>query len=76
MNQSQGMRKKVDIMKEEITTEDPITQEVLVEVIDISHLLTQQGSFMHLNIQGAFHKSLILDIKEKDMSWREYDVEA
>jgi hypothetical protein len=39
------------IMKEEITTEDPVTQEVLVEFIDIDHLLTQQGSFMHLNVQ-------------------------
>jgi hypothetical protein len=41
MDQAQDMRKKEDIMKGEITTEDPVTQEVLVELIDISHLLTQ-----------------------------------
>jgi hypothetical protein len=69
MDQAQDMRKKVDIMKEEITTEDPVTQEVLVELIDITHLLTQQGSFMHLKIQGAVQKCLLLGIKEEDMSW-------
>jgi hypothetical protein len=51
MDWAQDMRKKIDITKEEITIEDPITQEVLVQFIDIGHLLNQQGSFMHLKIQ-------------------------
>jgi hypothetical protein len=35
-------------MKEEITTEELVIQEVLVELIGNTHLLTQQGNFMHL----------------------------
>jgi hypothetical protein len=69
MDQVQDMKKKEYIMKEEITTEDPVTQEVLVGVIDITHLLTQLEIGMHLKIQGAVHKCLMLDIKEEDMSW-------
>jgi hypothetical protein len=48
MDQTQGRRKKVDIMKEEINTEDSIIQEVLLELININRLLTQQGYFMHM----------------------------
>jgi len=39
-------------MKEEITTKDPFTQEVLVDIIEITHLFNQHGIFMHLRIQG------------------------
>jgi hypothetical protein len=48
MDQTQGRRKKDDIMKEEITTKDLVIQEALAEIRDITHLLTQQGYFMHL----------------------------
>jgi hypothetical protein len=34
-------------MKEEMIVEDLIIQEVLAELIDTTHLLTQQESFMH-----------------------------
>jgi hypothetical protein len=48
MDQTQDRRKKVDIMKEEITTKEMVIQEVQEELIDITHLLTQQGNFIHL----------------------------
>jgi hypothetical protein len=48
MDQTQGKRKKVDIMKEEINAEDIVILEVLEEIKNITHLLTQQGNFMHL----------------------------
>jgi hypothetical protein len=70
MDQAQDMRKKADLMQGEITIEDPGTQEVLVELKDITtHLLIHPGSFMHLKSQGATHKCLLLGIKEEDMSW-------
>jgi hypothetical protein len=50
MDQTQNRRKREDVMKEEITVEELVIQEVLVELIDITHLPTQQGNFMHLNI--------------------------
>jgi hypothetical protein len=37
-------------MKEEMIMEELAIQEVLEELIDITHLLTWQGSFMHLKI--------------------------
>jgi hypothetical protein len=37
-------------MKEEMTVEELVIQEVLAELIDITHLPTQQGNFMHLKI--------------------------
>jgi hypothetical protein len=37
-------------MKEEMTEKELVIQEVLVKIIDITHLPTQQGNFMHLNI--------------------------
>ena len=46
MDHTQDRRKKTNIMKEEITTEDLDIQEVLAELIDIIHLLTQQGNFI------------------------------
>jgi hypothetical protein len=49
MDQAQDERKKEDIVKEDITTIELFIQEVLVELIDITHL-TQQGNFMHHNI--------------------------
>jgi hypothetical protein len=44
------MRKREGIMKEEITTEEWVIQEVLVELRYITHLLAQQGNFIHLKI--------------------------
>jgi hypothetical protein len=35
-------------MKEEITIEELVIQDMLEELIDITHLLTQQGNLMHL----------------------------
>jgi hypothetical protein len=72
MDQVQDRGKKEDNMKEEITTEEPVIQEGLVELIDITHLLTQLGSLMHLRIQGAVQKCLLSDIKEEDMSGMVY----
>jgi hypothetical protein len=37
-------------MKEEMIVEELVIQEVLAKLIDITHLPTKQGSFMHLNI--------------------------
>jgi hypothetical protein len=44
------MRKREDVMKEEMTTKELVIQEVLAEPIDITHLPTQEGNFMHLKI--------------------------
>jgi hypothetical protein len=67
MDQAQDTRKKTDIIEEEITTKHLVTQKVLVELIEISHLLTQQGIFMHIESQGEVHKCFMLGIKEEDM---------
>jgi len=66
MDQTQDMRKKEDIMKEEITTKELVIQEELEELIDVTHLLTHQGICMHLYL---LHKWLMLGIKEKYMNW-------
>jgi hypothetical protein len=50
MDQTQNMRKREDVMKEEMTAKDMVIQEVLEEIIEITHLLTHQGIFMHLKI--------------------------
>ena len=50
MDQTQNKRKREDVMKDEITTEDLVIQVVLEKIIDITHLPTQQGNFMHLKI--------------------------
>jgi hypothetical protein len=50
MDQTQDRRKRVDIMKEEITIEGMVIQEVIEELIDVAHLLTQLRNFMHLKI--------------------------
>jgi hypothetical protein len=50
MYQAQNMRKGEDVMKKEMTAEELVIQEVLAELIDITHLPTQQGNFMHLKI--------------------------
>jgi hypothetical protein len=52
MDQVQERGNKEDNMKEEITTKEPFIQEGQVELIDISHLLTQLGSLMHMRIRG------------------------
>jgi hypothetical protein len=65
MDQDEDMRKKVNVVKEEISTEDPITQEVIVELIEI----TQLGILMHLRIQRAVQKCLLLGTKEEDIRW-------
>jgi hypothetical protein len=46
----QSKRKREDVMKEEMTAEELVIQEVLAELIDITHLPTQQGNFIHLKI--------------------------
>jgi hypothetical protein len=43
-------RKKEGFMKEEMIVEELVIPEVLAELIDTTHLLTQQESFMHMNI--------------------------
>jgi hypothetical protein len=50
MDQTQYGRKREDIMKEEINTKELVIKEVLEELIDITHILTQQGNCMHLKI--------------------------
>ena len=50
MDQTQNRSKREDVMKEEMTTKEIVIQEVLVELIDITHLPTQQRNFMHLKI--------------------------
>jgi hypothetical protein len=50
MDQNQNRRKRANVMKEEMITEEMVIQEVLAELIDITHLPTQQGNFMHLKI--------------------------
>jgi hypothetical protein len=73
MDYDQDMRKKEGIMKEEITTQDPITQGFLVECIDITtHLLIHPEIFIHLESQGEVEKCLLLGIKEEDMIWIVY----
>ena len=47
---AQSKRNKVGVTKEDIVVEEQVILEVLVELIDTTHLLTQQESFMHLNI--------------------------
>jgi hypothetical protein len=37
-------------MKEEIIVEEMVIKEVLAELIDITHLPTQKGNFMHRKI--------------------------
>jgi len=54
MNEAQDKRKKAYLMKEEITIENLFIQGFLIDLIEITHLLTQQGIFVHLRIQGAF----------------------
>jgi hypothetical protein len=63
MNEAQDKRKKAYLMKEEITIENLFIQGFLIDLIEITHLLTQQGIFVHLKIQGAFEKCLLLGIK-------------
>jgi len=48
MDKTQDKRKWDNTMKEEITIEETIIQEVLEEPIEITRLLTQQGNCMHL----------------------------
>jgi hypothetical protein len=50
MDQTQNIRKREDFMEEEMTIEELVIQEVLEERIDITHLPTQQGNCMSLNI--------------------------
>jgi len=50
MGQTQNMRKREDVMKEEMIVEDMVIHEVLEKLIDITHLLNQQEIFMHLKI--------------------------
>jgi hypothetical protein len=45
MDQVQDMKKEEDIMKGEITIKDPVTQEVLVGLRDISCMFTQTRKF-------------------------------
>jgi hypothetical protein len=42
--------KKAGFVKEEMIMEELVIQEVLAELIDTTHLPTQQESFMHLKI--------------------------
>jgi hypothetical protein len=44
----QSKRRKEGIMKEEITTGRLVIQELLAELIETTHLLTQQEGLMHL----------------------------
>jgi hypothetical protein len=46
----QSKRKKEGVMKEEMIMEEWVIPEVLEELIDTTHLLTQQENFMHMNI--------------------------
>jgi hypothetical protein len=62
------MRKEVDLMKGEITSEDLVTQEMLVELRGINHLLTHPQSFVHFRIQGEVKKRPLLGIKGEDVS--------
>jgi hypothetical protein len=48
MDQVRDRGKKEKNMKEEITIEESVIQEVLGELIDITHLLIQQGNSMRL----------------------------
>jgi hypothetical protein len=47
---AQDKRKEADIMKEEMIVEEQVIPEVVEELIDTTHLLTQQEMFMHPNI--------------------------
>jgi hypothetical protein len=42
--------KKVGFVKGEMIVEELVIQEVLIELIDTTHLLTQQEIFMHWKI--------------------------
>jgi hypothetical protein len=55
-------------MKEEATTKELATQEGLVELINITQLLTQLVILMHLRIQEVVQMCLLSDIKEEYMS--------
>jgi hypothetical protein len=50
MDQTQNKRKREYVMKEEMTTEELVIQELLAKLMEITQLPTQQGNFMHLNI--------------------------
>jgi hypothetical protein len=43
-----------------------------MELIDITHLLTQLRCLMHMRIQGVVQKCLMSNIKEEDMSGMVY----
>jgi hypothetical protein len=43
----QDKRKKACVRKEEMLVEELVILEVLADLMDITHLLTQEGSFMH-----------------------------
>jgi hypothetical protein len=69
MDQNQDKKKKVDIIKREITTEEPVIQEVIIEIIGITHLLNKKVNFMCLKTPQVVHKCLMLGLKEEDMNW-------
>jgi hypothetical protein len=50
MDQNKERRKREDIMKEDITTDELVIREVLPKLIYITHLLTHQENFMHMRI--------------------------
>ena len=50
MGQTQNMREREDVMKEEMTTDKLVIQEVLVELIGFTHLPFKKGNFMHMKI--------------------------
>jgi hypothetical protein len=50
MDQIQNMRMREDVMKEYMTVEELVIQEVLSKLIEITHLPIPQGNFMHFKI--------------------------
>jgi hypothetical protein len=50
MDQTQSRRKREDVMEEEMIAEELVIQEVLEELIYITHPPTQQGNYMHIKI--------------------------
>jgi hypothetical protein len=45
---AQGRRKEPGIMKEEMIVEELVIQEILADLINTAHLLTQQEGLMHM----------------------------
>jgi hypothetical protein len=58
---AQRKRKEVGFIKEEMIVEALVIPEVIGELKDTTHPLTQQ--------EGFLHRSLLLGTKERDMRW-------